>query len=68
MDSAFIRFINKPFSKSQVLWMIFFILVLIDVLLVMIYYIRILQAPTLQTMQLITPAGSMPLQIIPVAR
>ncbi len=48
--------------------MIFFILVLIDVLLVMIYYIRILQAPTLQTMQLITPAGSMPLQIIPVAR
>lgn len=57
---------TRKFSKSELLWMILFFLILIDILLIMIYYIRVLQAPTPNIIPVQFPAGTTFIKITPV--
>jgi hypothetical protein len=70
MDSALspvARIATRKFSKSELLWMILFVLILIDLLLVMIYYIRVLQAPVPNITPIQLPVGVTSFQVVPTA-
>jgi hypothetical protein len=64
-SSPIAKLATRSFSKSELLWMILFVLILIDILLIMIYYIRILQVSVPNIIPVQFPAGTTFLQITP---
>lgn len=58
---------KKSPARTEFLWMVLFGLILIDILLIMIYYIRVLQAPTPNVIPVQFPQGVSSVQITPVS-